>query len=77
MLLTCLIIIVGEIRKLECHCCVIDMLNYNCWRDTEIGVSLLCYLTCLIIIVGEIRKLECHCCVIDIRNYNCWRDTEI
>jgi hypothetical protein len=43
VLLTFFVIIVEELRKLECHCCVIDILVYNCWLDTEIGGSLLCY----------------------------------
>jgi hypothetical protein len=43
VLLISLVIIVGELRKLECHCCVTDILVYDCWRTTEIGVSLLCY----------------------------------
>ena len=42
MSLTSLIIIVGELQKLEFHCCVTDTLDYNCWRTPEGGVPLLC-----------------------------------
>ena len=36
LLFTSLVIIISEIRKLECHCCVIYILGDNCWRDVEI-----------------------------------------
>ena len=43
MSVTPLIIIVGELPKVEFHCCVTDTFDYNCWRTAEIGVSLLCH----------------------------------